>query len=88
VPHHNKLLPWDHLTDAQVDEVRQKLRKWWPQKAKSRDKRLALHALSKMAGVSTTTLLAFNDGRYKSDNRAIAWFLAEFFGIKLPEKEG
>lgn len=85
--HVKNRLPWDHLTVKQVDEVRQRLREWWPKNPESREYKQMINALAGYGQISTRALSMFKNNVYPRDNRAIAWNLARFFGVKIPGKE-
>ena len=70
-------LPGDNLTDDQVEQARQQLRRWWPKE------RGPIGVLCRSIGVSKAALVMFRQGRYHGNNRIIAKSLADYFGIKL-----
>lgn len=70
-------LPGDNLTDAQVEQARQQLIRWWPKEPGP------VRVLCRSIGISKGALIMFRQNRYWGNNRMIAKHLADYFGIEL-----
>lgn len=86
--HQKNRMPWDAMTASQVSKIRQRLRDWWPKHASPRQVGFMIRVLCDISMCSKSTLELFRDSRYSGDSKAIAWHLADFFGVKIPGKEG